>query len=83
MRQPKVGEIVLFRCDASSFKAENNTGNIAPAIVVRVWSPTCVNLKVMLDGSNPDLWMRSSVMLEEGDAPTEYGSWRYADTVAI
>ncbi len=31
-------------------------------IVVKVWGPTCANLKVKLDGDGPDLWITSATL---------------------
>lgn len=45
-------------------------GSEFPAIVVRVWSSTTVNLKVFLDGAD-DLWVTSRL---EGERP---GTWHW------
>lgn len=49
-RIPHVGELVLFtpNHDDRVAKANNNDGPI-PAIVTRVWSNVCVNLKIIPD----------------------------------
>jgi hypothetical protein len=41
--KPTVGRIVNYVL---------NNGEIRPAIIVQVWSDTCVNLRVFFDGSN-------------------------------
>jgi hypothetical protein len=49
-RMPRVGEIVLFTPNPTDTIAmsNNNDGEIA-AIVTRVWSAVCVNLKIIPD----------------------------------
>lgn len=47
-------------------------GEIAPAMVVRVWSDVCVNLKVMLDGT--DVYWATSVSYAEDKRPR---SWHW------
>jgi len=49
-RQPKIGEVVLFSCnpDDTVAKSNHNYGPI-PAIVTRVWSAVCVNVKIVPD----------------------------------
>lgn len=50
LRQPKVGDIVLFTSnpDDSVARSNHNTEEI-PAIVTRVWSDVCVNVKIVPD----------------------------------
>lgn len=38
-----------------------NEGDVLPAIVVKVWSPTCANIQVLLDGGDT-LWKTSVVL---------------------
>ena len=49
-RNPKVGEVVIFtpNPDDAVAKSNHNPDNIA-AIVTRVWSSVCVNLKIIPD----------------------------------
>lgn len=71
---PHIGQIVLYHVsstDAQELTYNHTEGEDLPAIVVRVWSDTCVNLKIFADGPN-DVW-RTSVVL--GDQPSE---WSYA-----
>lgn len=67
--KPSVGRIVLYRLTAGESAAScvhhgavrplNNGAEVAPAIITRVFSDTCVNLRVLLDG--PDtLWVTSA-----------------------
>lgn len=62
--KPTLGRIVLYKPTAAQIvkmaNAPNcNTSELLPAIVVAVWSPTTVNLKVHLDGEG-DLWATSA-----------------------
>lgn len=50
-------------------------GTILSADVVAVWSDTCVNLKVKLDGPG-SLWLTSRSLDQEGKAP---GTWHWMD----
>lgn len=49
-KAPEVGEIVIFYANASSEVDLHNGTKIHPGIITRVWSATCVNLKVFFDG---------------------------------
>jgi hypothetical protein len=49
-RVPKIGEIVLFTCNPDDAIAKSNhNDDVIPAIVTRVWSHGCVNLKIIPD----------------------------------
>lgn len=70
---PGVGDIVLYRVgefDSPDLRHNNTEGLDLPAIVVRAWTETCLNLKVLTDGPI-DAWKTSVVM---GDGP---GEWRW------
>ena len=73
---PSVGQIVHYILPAGPKKGEHRA-----AMIVRVWSDTCVNLRVFLDGSNDydyatlphhntqlagDLWVTSASLDAEG-----------------
>lgn len=67
--KPAVGATVYYRLPEGG----RNAGDLRPAIVVRVWSDTCVNLQVFTDSDNdnlpPVVWKTSAV---KGDGP---GQW--------
>lgn len=54
--KPTLGRIVIYRLTDSD--ADINGAREFPAIIVRVWSDTCVNLKVLLD-DDQDRWATS------------------------
>jgi hypothetical protein len=69
--KPSLGRIVHFEIDEqtaneingqsfSDDRANNRVqpGELVPAMIVRVWSEICVNLKLLLDGPG-DLWITS------------------------
>jgi hypothetical protein len=68
--KPEVGDIVIYQI--GPFDSETVKFNYPPelpAVVVRVWSDICVNLKILTDGPD-DAW-KTSVMKGEG-----LGEWR-------
>lgn len=74
--KPSICRMVLFR---STYSDEQwNGASEHPAVITRVWSSTCVNLKVLCDGAAPvDL---SSVELEGSFAPIDgfpHHSWSW------
>jgi hypothetical protein len=56
--KPTIGRIVIFHCDENQKEKWNNSQSDAPAVITSVWSDTCVNLKVLLDGDSV-LWVTS------------------------
>lgn len=54
--KPSLGRIVIYRL--SHHDADVNGAREFPAIIVRVWSDNCVNLKVHLDDF-ADSWVTS------------------------
>lgn len=67
MFTPSIGRIVHFECDASTADLmmrrpdRGNTvqaGDLLPAVIVKVWTPNSVNLKVFADGPH-DEWVTS------------------------
>lgn len=71
-KQPSVGRIVHYHVgafDGPEMRHNHTEEEDLPAVIVRVWSDTCVNLKVFTDGPT-DVW-KTSVLL--GDKPGEWG----------
>lgn len=60
---PTVGRIVHYFPHSREF--EGNDSSPLPAVIVRVWSDTCVNLKVFTDGLN-DVWKTSVTKNPDG-----------------
>jgi hypothetical protein len=67
--EPTIGRIVVFHTTQAQQKAMeashafNRGCNVAkelPAIIVAVWGPDTVNLKVFVDGGIGDLWVTSA-----------------------
>ncbi len=64
--EPTIGRIVIYRLnqyDRDELKAlgadlPNNGAEVVPAVIVRVFSATCVNLRVLVDGRQA-LWATS------------------------
>lgn len=49
-RKPLIGEIVLFQCNPDdTIATSNHNHDVIPAIITRVWSEVCVNLKIIPD----------------------------------
>ncbi len=59
---PTVGRIVHYNVREGESGIINfngvRGGDVLPAIVVRVWTPTCVNLRIVCDGVH-DAWQTS------------------------
>lgn len=72
--KPRVGQIVGYVLPAG-----RNPGEVRPAIIVRVWSDTCVQLQVFIDDTNDYvngkglMWATSVVYNEE----KALGSWHW------
>lgn len=67
----KLGKTVLFKPDNSIIAAlvDSNVKEQYPAIVTCDWGDGCLNLKVIIDGNNPDIWVTSVV---KGDNQYEW-----------
>lgn len=87
--KPSIGRIVHFivgESGVSSLKDKGGNshcykpGDKIAAVVVCVWSDTCVNLKLLLDGPN-DSWETSVRMKEEGDTPASGNRWEWPERV--
>ncbi|MGH9685305.1 MAG: hypothetical protein ACRD4S_17045 [Candidatus Acidiferrales bacterium] len=68
--KPTIGRIVIYKYAKNEQCNHTNHAALCPAVIVRVWSDTCVNLKLLEDGPL-DSW-KTSVAL--GDRETEW-SW--------
>lgn len=71
---PSVGRIVHYRVPEHDAELRHNNveaGELLPAIIVRVWNPTMVQLQVFVDGPCGSKW-RTSVA--HGDGP---GQWHW------
>lgn len=62
---PTVGRIVHFYPASEDCITGYNGAEVLPAIIVRVWSDSCVNLKVLTDGPY-DVWKTSVIKRAEG-----------------
>jgi hypothetical protein len=80
--QPSVGDVVLVFAEPE----HNNGADVAPAVVTRVWSDQCVNVRVLYDGpavppGHRQDWL-TSVPLYESRAAAEAahaGRWAHVD----
>lgn len=63
MQKPSIGRIVIVPMDP----AANNGATEAPAVITRVWSEGCVNVRVFVDASN-EVLSRTSVSLYPSSA---------------
>lgn len=79
---PSVGRIVHVTVDPKV----NNGSDIAPAIITRVWSDTCVNLRVLYDGpavppegTHRQDWLTSWSVHESREALEEHRAARQAE----
>ena len=78
VQSPSPGRIVLYRLNdydrvvlkEAGADNPNNGADEAPAMIVRVFSDTCINLRVFVDGREP-LWVTSKT---PGD---DEGQWRW------
>jgi len=74
--KPTVGRIVHY-----VLREGRNTGEHRPAIIVRVWTDTTVQLQVFTDKTNDDMtdgviW-QTSVMLD--DSSEKIGTWHWPE----
>lgn len=69
---PTIGRIVIYRY--TEICSHGNFAEVCPAVVVRVWSDTCVNLKLLEDG-NRNEW-KTSVLQGDGK-----GQWQWPGRV--
>ena len=67
--EPTIGRIVHFNVP-EDMKPKVNWAEKLPAVIVRVWSNDCVNLKIITDGVE-DIWQTS---VPKG---TEVNQWEW------
>ena len=80
---PSIGRIVTFHFAERSDQSDAGQSKTVPAIIVNVWSDTCVNLRVFQDGSANPLW-ETSVMRRDCVAPEFLdgcNTWEWPDRV--
>ncbi len=70
MPQPRAGTIVMYRLAPGT---GSNGCDEVPAIITRVWSPTCVNLTVFPDFAAP--FCKTSVCQETAENP--HSTWQF------
>jgi len=80
MPKPSVGRIVQVTVDPKI----NNGSDVAPAVITRVWSDTCVNLRVLHDNDPGNLppgaeWLTSWPVHESREALEEHRAARQAE----
>ena len=72
--KPTIGRVVIYNTTeedkASAGKNFDNVVQQLPAIIVNVWSDTCINVRVFSDGGGM-LWKTS---INQGDQP---GQWNW------
>ena len=77
--KPTIGRIVHYTFPntfAGTGQSREGQSRTVPAIIVAVWSDTCVNLRVFQDGEHPPLWKTSVVLKQsEDDLTCEYWEW--------
>jgi hypothetical protein len=77
MQKPSIGRIVHYIPADEEKRANNGTSPIA-AVIVAVWSDTCVNLKLLTDGT-ADIWKTSVLLLEGPDDETAVYRWKWPE----
>jgi hypothetical protein len=75
MQKPAIGRIVHVLVDPNT----NNGSGTAPAMITRVWSDTCVNLRVTRDNyPGPEEWLTSWSLHESREALEAHAAERQA-----
>ena len=76
MQKPSIGRIVHVIVDPKA----NNGSDVAPAMITRVWSDTCVNLRVTRDNHpGPEEWLTSWSLHESREALEAHRDARQAE----
>ena len=83
--KPTVGRIVHVIVDPK----QNNGSDIAPAVITRVWSDECVNIRILHDGpsvppegTHRQDWMTSIRLFESREAADEAHAHMWANLPA-
>lgn len=71
--KPSLGRIVLTLVAPET----NNGADVAPAIITRVWSDTCVNIRTLNDSMNSE-WKTSVYLEADEEAARARGGLRVA-----
>jgi hypothetical protein len=75
MQKPALGRIVHVLVDPKT----NNGSDVAPATITRVWSDTCINLRVTRDNyPGPEEWLTSWSLHESREALEAHAAERQA-----
>jgi hypothetical protein len=73
--KPTIGRIVHYKLTDDEISnldgIHNNKMSLLPAIITTVWSDTCINVQVFVDGHKGSFWKTS---INEG---SEAGSWSW------
>lgn len=68
--KPSVGRIVHFHTTEKACQSNGCADGPYPAVITRVWSDTCVNLKVLPDCAEP--FDATSVCLDDIDCSSRW-----------
>ena len=71
---PTVGRIVLYHPTPGE-RGGATDAPYFPAVITRVWSPTCVNLQVLTDAGQP--FPVTSVQSSPAQGPAPERTWRW------
>ena len=75
-QKPSIGRIVHYVPSEKEKEVDNYFGNdseVKPAIIVAVWSDTCVNLQVLHDNGREPTWVTSA------NQGTGVGQWHWPE----
>lgn len=72
--KPTIGRIVYYTFVNHGDGPDQGQSQTVPAIIVAVWSDTCVNLRVFQDGAAAPLW-RTSVVGRSVSSGGDYWDW--------
>ena len=78
--KPSIGRIVIYKYSESEKCQHTNGATEVPAVIVRVWSDACVNLKLIEDGPQ-DSWRTSRLLYTGPESGDGSGQWRWPERV--